>query len=28
MEQINQRNGTEEMTLPFGKSEDFDWGVE
>lgn len=28
MEQINQRNGTEEMTLPFGKSEEFEWVVE
>jgi uncharacterized Zn finger protein (UPF0148 family) len=28
MEQINQRNGTEEMTLPFGKSEEFEWMVQ
>jgi hypothetical protein len=25
MEQINQRNGTEEMTFPFEKSDEFEW---
>ena len=28
MEQINQRNGTEEMILPFEKSEEFEWVVD
>ena len=28
MEQIMKRNGTEEMTLPFGKSEEFEWVVD
>ena len=28
MKQIMERNGTEEMTLPFGKSEEFEWVVD